>query len=161
MSDMRRDFFSCFKCHRNSCWQKNGLVWTSFPSQRSIPKSSIGKVWKNVMSLNQEKAKRTALPSSTLYWSISTSGHSRHLVSICLREGFCRMVEDGNSASFIGNNDVVPSYHDMRNLFLEIAHWNLTMCSLQTVFLNVYLKVECSSWSDPSKNISAQGRCGC
>lgn len=68
---------------RSFFWLRNGHAWTSSHSLRLILKSSTVKAWKNVTSSSRGKVKRTVRPSSTLCWSTSTSGHSRHPVGIC------------------------------------------------------------------------------
>lgn len=116
-------FFSFLNVyHRSSCWLKNGLEWTGFHSPRSIPKCLTAKAWRNATSSNQEKATRTAQLSSTLYWSTSTSGHSRHLVSMCICGGFHSMCEEEN----------MPLCIIIIMLFYRHGTWGISSSKLHT-----------------------------
>lgn len=67
---------------RSFSWLRNGPAWTSSRSLRLTPRSSTAKAWRSVTSSSRGKVKRTAQPSSTLCWSTSTSGRSRHPVGV-------------------------------------------------------------------------------
>lgn len=66
----------CVYC-RSSCWRRNGHGWTSFRFLRSTPRCLTGKDWRSVTSSSPKKENGIALPSSILFWSISTSGRSK------------------------------------------------------------------------------------
>lgn len=95
--------------HRSFSSLRNGLEWTSCHSPRSTPKSLTVKVWRNATSSNQREVKRTARRSSTLSSSTSTSGNSKHLVSMTVCGGFQSMCEGGK---------ILLLWH-MRHLFVK------------------------------------------